>query len=323
MKITKLLKILNVYIRYKINKPIPFSILLRPTFKCNLKCNFCKIDREINQKELSLKKFKTFIDDAYKIGIPRITISGGEPLIRKDIEDIAAYIKSKNMMVNLSTNATLITKKRAKKLVKNFDNIKISVHGSKLIHDEIVGIPGSYENMKKGLLNLVNIKSKFAKIGIRFVIIKKNVQEMDKIYSEFGPLVDFIGFVPYNNGKYSYLNTKANLTIQKINKKIKSDISNILINNINNKKVCDAGQLYFSINPTGEIYPCHKFNPIGNIKNKSFLKIWKKGLTPKQKKNIENCKGCNIYCSTGISILFRKTIFTLIKDFKIIIKTYF
>lgn len=322
-----LFKILNVYMRYKIKRPVPFTILLRPTFRCNLKCKFCSLWKKSISPELSLGKIKSLVDDASRIGIPYIAMGGGEPLLRKDLEDIAEYIQSKGMLVNLSTNATLIDEKRAQRLVNSFDAIRVSVHGIKDTHDKVTDKTLSFQKMEGGLNHLLKFKKRRAKIGLRFIINKENFKEMKKVHAYFKNKVDFIGFLPEDSIREgTFVNDKALQDWKEISKKIKSDVNEDMIKNIKSRKrLCDAGKLYYTINPGGNVIPCHGLNNciLGNLNQTSFFEIWKKGLDLNAEKTIENCKGCYKRCATEISMLFKKSPFELLKESKKLIKTYF
>ena len=81
------------------------------TRRCNLKCVHCYAhakDRPF-ENELTTEKGKALMDDLADFGVPVLLFSGGEPLVRKDLPELAAYAVEKGMRAVISTNGTLIT----------------------------------------------------------------------------------------------------------------------------------------------------------------------------------------------------------------------
>ena len=87
---------------------------LELTARCNNNCTHCYInlpekDKNAKDLELSFDKICALIDEAQVLGVLWVTLSGGEPLLRKDFIKIYRYLKEKGMLVSVFTNAALIT----------------------------------------------------------------------------------------------------------------------------------------------------------------------------------------------------------------------
>lgn len=116
---------------------IPKEIMIEIEEKCNLDCEFCfnknsfaEHGRDIKNK-LSNDYVKKIVDNAKESGIKAIRFTGGEPLLRDDIWDLAKYVKEKNLELRLNTNAVLVRNmKTARKIVEFFDNILVPIHYS-------------------------------------------------------------------------------------------------------------------------------------------------------------------------------------------------
>lgn len=336
MNIIFYLKELRVYILYKLKRPIPCAVTMRMTYKCNLKCSFCgfwkyKIFKN-NTPELSTEQIFSLIDDLHKIGIPYITVTGGEPLLRKDIEEIGFYLKKKRIISGLCTNGTLITKERAKNLSKAFDFIRISLDGFGETHNKIRGVDKAYEMAFEGLNNLVNSENRTARIGVHFVITEYNKGELDKLIETFKDKVDTISVLPvflYNTNKVGVSEKTLSLwrEMQKKLEKYKlCEQTDEFLKNPSfetGKKYCDAGKLYYAFNPSGEVWAC-SFRPyiVGNINKESFYKIWRRGLSDEIKEKIRNCQGCYVRGTTEMSMVFRKSPLKMLKDTIKILKAY-
>jgi radical SAM protein with 4Fe4S-binding SPASM domain len=129
------------------------------------------------REELSLNEAKAFIDDLAEMRIPLLMFSGGEPLVRRDFWELAAYAKSKGLKTALSSNGTLITRRVAEK-IKDYgiEYVGISLDGAKKeTHDAMRNQPGSFDKSVKALKNCVEIG---LKCGIRVTVTKENYKEI-------------------------------------------------------------------------------------------------------------------------------------------------
>jgi len=128
------------------------EVLWLTTFRCNLRCSCCytKSPREV--KELSTKESVKFIHHLGELGVPIVFLSGGEPLLRNDIEVILKELHEIGIKVVLSTNGTLIDQKVAS-LAKetNVLYVALSLHGTKEIHDELTQVKGAFDKVVKGV----------------------------------------------------------------------------------------------------------------------------------------------------------------------------
>ncbi|MBU1612753.1 MAG: 12,18-didecarboxysiroheme deacetylase [Proteobacteria bacterium] len=161
-------------------KPV---VVWNMTQRCNLKCVHCyahAVDPSAHKDAISHEKAKEIIDDLSAYGAPVMLFSGGEPLVREDLVELAKYATSKGMRAVISTNGTLITKKKAKELKEvGLSYVGISLDGAEEIHDEFRGVKGSY---KKALEGVENCQAEGLKVGLRFTLNKRNVSEVPHLF---------------------------------------------------------------------------------------------------------------------------------------------
>ncbi len=135
----------------KDKKPV---VVWNMTRRCNLKCVHCyaqAVDPD-GQDEISTSQAKEIIDDLAAFGAPVMLFSGGEPLVRKDLVELASYATGKGMRAVISTNGTLITKEKARELKDvGLSYVGISLDGTEETHDKFRGVPGSYKKHFKVL----------------------------------------------------------------------------------------------------------------------------------------------------------------------------
>ena len=152
------------------------------TRRCNLKCVHCYAHaKDIPfDNEMTTEQGKELIDDLAAFGSPVMLFSGGEPLVRKDLPQLAAYAVEKGMRAVISTNGTLITPKMARTLKEiGLSYVGISLDGMKEINDRFRGVSGAFRSALEGIKNSQDAG---IKVGLRFTVNKFNVMEIPKIF---------------------------------------------------------------------------------------------------------------------------------------------
>ena len=174
-----------------INRDKPKEVCIESTTACNCKCSFCynqnsfaKEDRK--RFELSTEKFKLMIDKIFDAGINRIRFTGGEPLLRDDIFDLARYAKDKGMETVLNTNGMLIDKEKGKKIVELFDICLISFFTCDPNYlDNITNVKGTYNTKIEALENIQGCKQIWCSTIIRDPNLARDLPKMEKIMNKY------------------------------------------------------------------------------------------------------------------------------------------
>jgi 12,18-didecarboxysiroheme deacetylase len=152
------------------------------TRRCNLKCVHCYAHAKNTSfdNELTTEQGKQLIDDLADFGSPVMLFSGGEPLVRKDLPQLAAYAVEKGMRAVISTNGTLITPEMARNLKEiGLSYVGISLDGMEEINDRFRGVSGAFRSALEGIKNS---QAAGIKVGLRFTVNKFNVNEIPKIF---------------------------------------------------------------------------------------------------------------------------------------------
>jgi 12,18-didecarboxysiroheme deacetylase len=152
------------------------------TRQCNLKCVHCYAHAKATtgDNELTTAQGKTLINDLAQFGVPVLLFSGGEPLIRPDLPELAAYAVQKGMRAVISTNGTLITAETARILKDiGLSYVGISLDGMEDINDRFRGVKGAFASALEGI---ENCQAAGIKVGLRFTINKFNVGEISNIF---------------------------------------------------------------------------------------------------------------------------------------------
>jgi Fe-coproporphyrin III synthase len=152
------------------------------TRRCNLKCVHCYAHAKdrVFDDELSTAEGKALLDDLAGFGVPVVLFSGGEPLMRKDLPELAAYAVEKGMRAVISTNGTLITPEIARTLKSiGLSYVGISLDGMEPVNDRFRAVKGAFKQAMDGIRNC---QAAGIKVGLRFTINRFNKEEVPKIF---------------------------------------------------------------------------------------------------------------------------------------------
>ena len=149
--------------------------------RCNLTCKHCysiSADKDFPNELSTEQVFKT-LEDLKQYGVSVLILSGGEPLLRKDIFEISQRAKEMGFYIGLSTNGTLIDENNIENIAKmNYDYVGISLDGIEETHDKFRRLKGAY----KSSLNAVRLcKENGIKIGIRFTLTQDNQHDFNAV----------------------------------------------------------------------------------------------------------------------------------------------
>lgn len=292
------------------------------TKRCNLSCIHC-ISSVGTQRELDTKQALKVIDNLDSLGCKELYITGGEPLIRKDIFKILEKAKEKKFKIGLFTNGTLIDHRNIKKIKFYVNEIGISLDGSNSkINDKIRGI-GTFKKIIKAISIIKNNKIPF---GLYTTLTKINFNDFENIFKLVALLgIDFLRINEVSLRGRAYKNRKLlkitkskeinfrEYLLEVLKKNFSQNSEKILISNY-----CEINSETIFLSPLGYIYPCIEIfqrNPnyhFGNILKytpKTFEKYQKtissfiKNKCPYQFIGGENFAIClnnsSIKCSLG------------------------
>jgi len=152
------------------------------TRRCNLHCVHCYANSNDSTHvgELSTQEAKSFIQDLSDFRIPVLLFSGGEPLLRDDIFELAIFARELGIRSVLSTNGTLITEKTAQKIKEaGFGEVGISLDGMGANNDRFRGLKGAYDAALQGIRSCVVLGQK---VSLRFTITRPNYRDIPAIF---------------------------------------------------------------------------------------------------------------------------------------------
>jgi 12,18-didecarboxysiroheme deacetylase len=161
-------------------KPV---VVWNSTRRCNLGCVHCysnSADRDY-KGELSTDEAKAFLDDLAGFGAPVALFSGGEPMLRHDLYELASFATGRGMRAVISTNGTLIDLKAAERLREiGLSYVGVSLDGMRETNDRFRGRDGAFGAALEGIRNC---QKAGIKVGLRFTINKRNAADVADIFS--------------------------------------------------------------------------------------------------------------------------------------------
>jgi radical SAM protein with 4Fe4S-binding SPASM domain len=292
----------------------PTDVSIITTYRCQMQCKMCDIwenpsdsKREITAKELEMLPNFKFVN-----------ITGGEPFVRRDLEDIVEVMYTKAPRIVISTSGWHTD--RIIKMAKRFPNIgiRVSIEGLSQKNDDLRGREGSFDRALRLLLTLKEMGIK--DIGFGCTVSNKNSEDMLWLYKLSREMGLEFATASFHNSYYFHKDdneiTNKDEVINNFRKlmeellKDKSPKSwyraffNLgLINYIREQPrmlPCEAGTANFFIEPYGDVYPCNGLEDrywkesMGNIRDvKSFDEIWFSEQAEKVRGLVRTCpKNC-------------------------------
>ncbi|HUS54845.1 MAG TPA: heme d1 biosynthesis radical SAM protein NirJ [Thermohalobaculum sp.] len=161
--------------------PVKPVVIWNLTRRCNLRCRHCytsSADVDF-PGELTHERAMATLEDLGSFGIPALILSGGEPLARRDLFEIAARAREMGMFLALSTNGTQIIGATADKVAEiGFDYVGISLDGIGATNDWFRGKQGAFDEAVAGVRAC---KERGIKVGVRFTITTDNAHQLPEL----------------------------------------------------------------------------------------------------------------------------------------------
>jgi radical SAM protein with 4Fe4S-binding SPASM domain len=277
--------------------------------------------------DFSLEEAYRLIDDIVSYAQPVVVLSGGEPLTRADVFDIARYGTDKGLRMCLATNGTLVTDEICEKIKQSGIRIvSLSLDGAdETVHDD-------FRSQKGAFAGTINAARLFKKHGIEFIInssfTKRNQEQIPRVYKlakELGATAWYMFMiVPTGRGEeimneliskedydkildWHYDMEKEEdlllvrptcaphyyrVQLQRAKEEGEKVKRRTLKFSTGGSKGCLAGQLICLIDVDGNVLPCSYFNlPAGNVREKSFKEIWENSDLFKDLRDFKKYKG--------------------------------
>lgn len=259
-------------------------VRIEPSYACNFHCQHCSI-RELQNKHIgrtiTIEDIKHIANQADELGFAQFVISGGEPLIYPNFDEIVKAIDPQRFYITTDTNGWYLDWKRAKHLKGiGMDKVQISIDSfDGMVHDKFRGREGSWELAINAIRNC-------KQAGLRVIV--QTVVDKERAYSH--ELIDFIDYfnawnVPVYIGYAKPVgawkeNKDAILTIEDINYVETLAKKHGAFSHLTPDGHCIAVRRMINITQWGDVNPCPFMQEysIGNIFNEPLENIVARGM---------------------------------------------
>jgi len=284
------------------------SVHLTLTRKCNLQCIYCYADAgKPNQHELSTETWEDITSQIYSLSGPvNFVLTGGEPTLFGNLEQLANHIRSLDCTVQLITNGSWGKHLNVDLISRLFTQIIVSIDGSS---PEINDLHRGVGTFKKALNTVTLLQEHGANVQVAVVVTKINAGDICSIRSLFEPMGVSVKFQPvYFLGRGAvrhdilidgegYFNAlmvaNEDNTLSLFDRPLEPGVKSFS---------CGVGGGTLSIDSDGSVYPCHLLHEqeysLGQITDNSFADIWERLKTTHWHKisvdEIEVCRDCVI-----------------------------
>jgi len=313
-------------------KPKLRHLFLEVTSRCNARCEHCgsRCDGNEQGKEISaevLKKTLKEISECYNPEKIYLNVTGGEPLMRKDLFDILDYANDLGFRWGMTTNGMLVTKDIVKKMEKaRMKTVSISIDGLKETHERFRKVPNCYEKIFNAV-DMIIASPIIEALQITTVVTKENIDELEELYQlllkhnvKYWRIVncDPIGRANDNKGLLLDMDDYKRL-FKFIKEKNEAGAMNEVTYGCshflglegekkyrNHYFICMAGLYVGSILSNGDIFVCpnvprRKELIQGNVNKDSFVAVWEtryKEFRNENRTSNAKCKRCKYwnYC---------------------------
>ena len=293
----------------KVCEEIDYNILstvqIEITRRCNLRCKHCYLGT-VAEVDMELEAIKEIVDDAIKLGACKIAITGGEPLLHSDIKELLAYIKEKQIYIEIFTNGTLLDDQTCQFLGDmGIGKVFLSLDGHVAkVHDKIRDRDGAFD---KAMRAIAYLKKYDIDISVACTFNRLNIKCADEIVEFLEDLE-----VPY---KLDCIlmegNAKEHSLELALNYKEYAEIASTILEKhygkldelgISGDRFCGSGYNFIYITVDGKVKICPSISDkftYGNIFENSLYDIWKENYSkylPIKCRDMYKCEFANVCC---------------------------
>lgn len=264
------------------------SIHIEIADACNERCIHCYIPNERKNNVIDSSLFYRIIEEGRKMNIIHVTLSGGEPLLHKDILGFLKKCRKLELSVNVLSNLTLLTDDIISEMKKNsLLSVQVSLYSmDAVVHDSITKLNGSFEKTKAGILRLCD---EGIPVQISCPIIKQNKDSYGDVLHwgwahNIAVAIEPVIFATYD---HSGCNLENRLSIEEVDDVLTVQMQEGYAESIRktakdkeklteNDPICSVCQYSFCVMASGKVFPCAGWqnNVIGDLNHQTVQEIW-------------------------------------------------
>ena len=299
--------------------PPPSYVIWDCTRRCNLNCLHCGAVKEEYDRELSTEQIKSFVDQLAILRVGMLAVTGGEPLLRRDLAEVLSHAHHRGLKTGIATNGFLIDQGASEWIqAARVHSVQVSLDGLKTTHNRIRGNEQSFDRAVQAIALLKRVKVPLVtvattvtrsnldqidelrqlllRLGVRFwrlaVVMPIGRSNESNLCPDRDQLTWLLEYVKQHNKRELHIYFGENLTFlgDYYERKIR-----------NGPVICPIGFTACCIGVDGHVRGCpeqpdtHE-NREGSLLDKTFQEIWQKGFGRYRKRMIldtdQKCSTC-------------------------------
>lgn len=278
------------------------SLHIEVTNECNERCVHCYIPHEYKNQMINSDLFFRLIEEAREMNMINITLTGGEPLMHKDIIHFLKKCRELDLSVNVLSNLTLLTDEIAIEMKKNpLLSVQVSIYSmNPSIHDSITKVKGSFERTKAALLKLKKLN---IPLQISCPVMKQNLDSFNDviIFGKENDISVAVNYVIFGSYDHKSRNLENRLSLDEVelafDKRSSDDDYMCALCDLAKEKflltkndpICTICQYYICVSANGYAFPCAGWQDkiIGNLNTLSLKEICENSKEIKALKQIK------------------------------------
>lgn len=278
--------------------PRPVSLLAELTHRCPLQCPYCSnpLDLERANVELDTASWQRVIDEASGLGVLQTHFSGGEPTLRRDLEELIRHAAARGQYTNLITAGVLLDEARIEALAEaGLDHLQLSLQDTRADNADRIG--GYKNGHKKKLRVAALVTAAGLPLTINWVVHRQNVEhleEMIELAVELGAgrlevaHVQYYGWALRNRAALMPTREqaeRAQATVEAARERLKGTlVIDAVVPDYYARypKTCMGGwgRQNLNVTPSGKVLPCHAAETIttltfDNVRERPLGEIWR------------------------------------------------
>ncbi|MBI4575869.1 MAG: radical SAM protein [Planctomycetes bacterium] len=260
----------------------PLRALLELTHRCNFRCVHCYCLHDRPGEELSTDEWRGVLDELAGLGVLFLTLSGGEPLLRRDFFEIAAHARRRRFALRVFTNASLVTERNADRLARLAPKeVEVSIYGaSAATYEAVAGQGGFAGQARRGVERLL---ARGIRPLIKLPILRENLGDLEALAAWARGLGLRLStdhrLIPRDDG--SHAPSDHALDEEALAGLLAADLAAggtppVRVAMDVEAPVCGVARQVVAVGPMGEVYPCNRARrfPAGNVRERPLAAIW-------------------------------------------------
>ena len=295
----------------------PFLLYLKPTPRCDCRCQTCNRWQQEGDgaPELSTEEVRLILAKFRRAGCVVLTLWGGEPTLRRDLDQILRSAKELGFRTSMCTNGRTLAR-RARRFVEDLDVLLCSLDGYGPVHDEIRGVPGLFDRMVQGIEEARRLNPS-CEIKIWASVHRRDLDQLEALASlakelevgiEFFPLSPIAG---YNDELLLDPDQRAEAfgEVRRLRRNswpVRNPVRALAIMERGGPMTCNFGRISIHVDHTGRVCSCedatgrpfhvwgqwHEVDPEAIFASQAFTEVADR---------LRHCGQCQLPCAVELS----------------------